>query len=489
MKPLFLCLLASAIASLLQAQTVTLQFAGITKNRQYEVVVDSASYFTADAVGNGKNKMLTMNNLSLGWHELTLYAAGATTKSQDNALYSKSFQLRKGYDLDIVVNANGEVSFTEKQNTQSAVSTGTYNAAMAMSSTDFDHLAQSVRSKLMQSARIATLRTAFTVPDQFFSTDQISQLLAYVNSEPKRLELAKAAYARVVDSDNYRTLYELFSSESLKSELDFFLRNTTISPGAEASKSTPPISKVDTTTGATDSQVQKTKVNAPSTVTNQEDDAYSGRTPVSNKTYNQLLRKERNQRTQQGKVAVLTSAFQREGSYFTTAQLRELLTPVTTEADRVTLAKLAYNRTADTANFKTLYDLFNDRYSQMELDHFIRYGNVGTTATTSASSAYANRVPISDATYSQLDLKVQFQLRQPDMVAEIKKAFSSNHYFTAEQIRQWLNLVTAETDRLALAKLAYLRITDPTNFPSLYDLFAGEESREELERYVAANKY
>jgi DNA-binding transcriptional regulator YbjK len=488
MKPLFLCLLASAIASLLQAQTVTLQFAGITKNRQYEVVIDSASYFSADAVGNGKSKMLTMNNLSLGLHELTLYAAGTTTKNQNNALYSKSFQLRKGYDLDIVVNANGEVSFTEKQNTQSAVSTGTYNAAMAMSSTDFDHLAQSVRSKLMQSARIATLRTTFAVPDQFFSTDQISQLLSYVNSEPKRLELAKAAYARVVDSDNYRTLYELFASESLKNELDFFLRNTTISPGAEASTSTPPTTKIDTTTGIADSQVQKAKVNTPSTVTNQEDDAYSGRTPVSNKTYNQLLRKERNQRTQQGKVALLTSAFQREGSYYTTEQLRKLLTPVTTETDRVTLAKLAYNRTADTANFKTLYDLFNDRYSQMELDHFIRYGNVGTTVTTSAS-AYAYRVPISDATYSQLDLKVQFQLRQPDMVAEIKKAFSSNHYFTAEQIRQWLSLVTAETDRLALAKLAYLRITDPTNFPSLYDLFPSEESREELERYVTANKY
>ena len=60
MKPFILCLLTIAITPVLQAQTVTLQFAGTTKNKQYEVVIDGASYRSAEAVGNGKNKMLTI---------------------------------------------------------------------------------------------------------------------------------------------------------------------------------------------------------------------------------------------------------------------------------------------------------------------------------------------------------------------------------------------------------------------------------------------
>lgn len=495
MKPLYLCLLGIVLASWLRAQTVTLQFIGANKSRQYEVIIDGASYLSADAVGDGKTKMLTMNNLSEGSHELALYNAGTADKKRENTLYKNTFQLRKGYDVAIVVKANGTVSISETKNEQTAVSTGSYNAAMAMNSSDFDHLARSVRGKLMQSAKATTLQSAFENTTYYFSTDQVSHLLAYITSEPKRLELAKTVYPRVVDAANYRQLNDLFSNESLRSELDFFLRNTTITPLAGASS-------VDNTSAVTApvavaepkekeeaiSTQKQNEVKSPaSEVHLKEVDVYNGRTPVSNKSYNQLQRKVKSQRTQQGKVSVLTSAFQREGSYLTTTQLRELITPITAEADRLTLTKLAYSHTADTANFKTLYDLFDDRYSQMEMDHFIRSSNPNTKVV--ASNAYAYRVPISEAEYSHLDLKVQFQMRQPDRVAEIKKAFSSHHYFTEEQIRQWLSLVTTEGDRLALAKLAYQRINDPTTFASLYDLFSNEDNRKDLEQYVAANRF
>jgi hypothetical protein len=530
MKHLFFSLIATIITSLLGAQTVTLQFVGVNKNRNYQVVIDGTTYSSAEAVGNSKSKMVTMTNLLPGSHSLALYPAGSTV-SAGNALYSNTFQLREGYDMDIVVSANGAVSFTEMRNNQTAVSSGSYNAAMAMSEEDFERLSRSVRSKLLQPSRVSSLRSTFNTPTNFFTTDQIGQLIAYVNSEPTRLDLAKAAYARVIDSANYRTLYDLFRNESLRSELDFFLRNTTITPGATTGSGTSAITIPVTTDTAA-----KTRTNAKAGSNRDENaaskssthadnkeavgskagveadaspianerrtagrekvekatatPAYNNRPPVSNRSFNQLVRRVKNQRGQQAKVTVLKNAFESGSNYYTTVQLRQLLTPVAAEADRLVLAKLAYPRTADTANFKNLYDLLKDRYSQLELDHFVRFGNVGTTVTTdAANSKYAHRAAISETDYANLDLKVRFHLRQANTIADIRKAFTSNHYFTAEQIRQWLNLVTAESDRLALAKLAYLRISNPNTFTSLYDLFPSQESKDELDRYMAANKF
>ncbi|RYE04723.1 MAG: DUF4476 domain-containing protein, partial [Sphingobacteriales bacterium] len=304
-----------------------------------------------------------------------------------------------------------------------------------------------------QASRTTTIRDAFSNTANYFTTNQIGQLLSYITSEPSRLELAKLAYARVIDPTNYRDLYELFSSQSLRSELDFYLRNTTVN----------------------------TSGNNPAT----NNTNYGGRVPMADYTFNQLLQTTSNQYTQAAKVAVLRDALSNTYNYFTTAQLRQLITSVTAETDRLALAKMAYARTADVANFSSLYDLFYSQASRTELDNYVRYG----TNTTTTGGNYSNRVAISDADFSRMDLKVRFHFRQSSTIEEIKKAFTGNNYFTAEQIRQWLTLVSAEADRLALAKLAYLRINDPNTFTTLYDLFPTQSSRTELDRYMAANRY
>ncbi|HYH16674.1 MAG TPA: hypothetical protein VD794_15695, partial [Flavisolibacter sp.] len=70
MKQLTLVLTATFLSLSVWAQTVTLQFAGTNKNRNYQVVIDGTTYNSAEAVVSGKNKMLTMNNLSTGSHSL-----------------------------------------------------------------------------------------------------------------------------------------------------------------------------------------------------------------------------------------------------------------------------------------------------------------------------------------------------------------------------------------------------------------------------------
>ena len=63
----------------------------------------------------------------------------------------------------------------------------------------------------------------------------------------------------------------------------------------------------------------------------------------------------------------------------------------------------------------------------------------------------------------------------------IKDAFSNtNNYFSTAQIRELLLTINSESDRLALAKLSYARVSNSAQFTSLYDLFYIQSSRDEL---------
>ena len=55
--------------------------------------------------------------------------------------------------------------------------------------------------------------------ENYFYTDQVRQVLEIFSSEKDRLELAKVAYYRTVDVQNFRQLYNLFSSQG-QAELD-----------------------------------------------------------------------------------------------------------------------------------------------------------------------------------------------------------------------------------------------------------------------------
>jgi len=94
---------------------------------------------------------------------------------------------------------------------------------------------------------------------------------------------------------------------------------------------------------------------------------------------------------------------------------------------------------------------------------------------------------MSDGDFSKLQMKARLHFRESSTVKEITTAFNNtNNYFTVDQIRSLLSMVSAESDRLALAKLAYLRIVDPSTFQQLYDMFSQQSSIDALNTYIKA---
>lgn len=66
-----------------------------------------------------------------------------------------------------------------------------------------------------------------------------------------------------------------------------------------------------------------------------------------------------------------------------------------------------------------------------------------------------------------------------------KQAINTN-WFTSAQICEVLNLFTFESSKLAIAKLAYARTIDKTNYFLVNNAFTFESSTEELTEYIAA---
>ena len=458
MKTLYFLLLGIFLHVSALSQTVTLRFEGAansnnTNTRNYEVNLDGKKYYSSNAnfIGTSRDKQILLTDLQLGSHQLSVYRitsnSTVSNSGTDAPVYSNSFQLREGYDMVIVIRRNEQVTFSEKRNTST---TGTGNIAkIPMTDTEFDKQLQSVKSKWSQTTRYTAMKTGFANKTYFYTTDQVGQLLLLITSETKRLELTKLAYPKVTDPNNFADVADLFNSQANKDNIEKFILSKN------------PASSESTNTG----------VNDP-------------RPPITSQQFNLLLQRVRNQYEQSGKYAVLRDAFNASTDYFTTSQLRQLLSLISTESERLALAKLSYTRVSDASNFTSLYDLFNTQASRNELNNYIKYGE-----TTASAGQYSNRIAMSDGEFSSLRLKASLHFRQSSVVTDVKEALTNtNNYFSLGQIRSLLSMIASEPDRLMLAKLAYHRATDPTAFTQLFDMFSSQANIDNLNNYIKTNR-
>ena len=91
----------------------------------------------------------------------------------------------------------------------------------AMNENDFNQLLQKIRNQWV--GKITVARDG--INKNYFTTYQVRQILQVFSSESDKLELAKLAYRNTVDQRNYTQLYDVFSFQSSRDELDQYIRN------------------------------------------------------------------------------------------------------------------------------------------------------------------------------------------------------------------------------------------------------------------------
>ena len=437
-----ICFLSLSLA----AQNVSITFQGGTsKNKNYQVVVDGISYYSANSVSTSGRKVTTIANLSPGAHTLDVYDLKSNVVANDGSgnvptatkpVYSKRFQLRQGYDMNISIRGNGLVSFTEKRSqTQLTAQAGT-----PMTSTAFNQLVQNIQAQRYQSSRITAVRNAINVSGNYFTTTQVQQLLTLINAENRRLELAKLSYSKVTDKANFRSVYEVLSSEMNRDALDDYV----VQQGG---------------------YLEVTQSNT----------AYA--TVMPDADFSVLLNRTRNYSYEADRLTEIRNALN-SNNYYNTSQIKQLLSLVKSETERLAFAKTAYNRVLDKSTFNQLVDLFYVQSNRDNLNNFIvSNGGVANTST--------YRVAMSDASFTQIYNKAGGHFLPWNIIKDIRTAFgTTSNYFSTDQVKQLLQLVSSETSKLELAKLAYARVVDAMNFPQLLELFTTQSSKTDLENFI-----
>jgi len=208
-------------------------------------------------------------------------------------------------------------------------------------------------------------------------------------------------------------------------------------------------------------------------------------TPMSNTQFNTLTRNLRAQTNTQNRNAYLNRTFNTPNTYFTSIQVVQLLQQIRSEADRLPLAKLSFRTVTDPNKFSSVYGLFSVAANREELEDYVNYfdedGDADTDGTTTTNIGTA----MSDSYFSSLYQNIRMQSPASTQVASINNAFTTQgNYFTSSQVVQLLQLVSAETSRLQLAKASYRTVVDPINFTAVSNLLYSQSSRDELSSYI-----
>lgn len=412
------------------AQNITVQFRGINKNRNYMVVLDWDSYYSNTGKfkpGNDIQKSITVNDADTGLHTLEIYRSGNSASknagnNSGNPILKNTFRVREGYDMIIDVMGNGRATFTEKRSNENG---DAYQ-------NNYNQLLSTVSSYVGQFDRINALRNAFNNPNNYFTSAQVKQLLALIYTESVRLELAKLAYPGVTDPANYTLVNDVLTQQASRDELYYFTHSagtTTIKTPMSDLAFSQLLQKVNAYASPWDRirEIRETVSKAYNyfniyqlrqlmSVAAAENDRldiakmayknivdpqnytqvfdlfstqasrdelisyirsnggtinYTARIPMSDAAFNQLLQKASAHFFPWDKLKDVKAAVSDDNNYFTTAQVRQLLSILNSETDRLDIAKTAYKNVTDAGNYRQLYDLFTTQSSRDDLNTYI----------------------------------------------------------------------------------------------------------------------
>jgi hypothetical protein len=234
MKSIFTLLLATVFTSAFARNEGRLTIS-IVSNKNFQVFVDGRQY-------RDEENTFVVNNIQSGNHTVQVYRQTGNNSngngygrnrnnSRGELIYSSTVYVRPSYHVDVVINRFGKALVDEKMLTnrngrweddEDEWNNDGYNNSYgkAMSDYDFSQLVQRLRNQWF--GRLGNAKDA--INSNYFNTSQARQLLDVFTSESDKLELAKLFYAKIVDRQNFKQLYDLFSYAS-QAELDRYIRD------------------------------------------------------------------------------------------------------------------------------------------------------------------------------------------------------------------------------------------------------------------------
>ncbi|HYM95120.1 MAG TPA: DUF4476 domain-containing protein, partial [Chitinophagaceae bacterium] len=100
---------------------------------------------------------------------------------------------------------------------------GGYKYSQAINDRDFDFILQSIQKEWFENNKVESARQIITT--NYFTSEQVKRMLQLFNFENNKLELAKLAYKKTVDPQNYQCVFGVLSFSSSKTELSRYIHD------------------------------------------------------------------------------------------------------------------------------------------------------------------------------------------------------------------------------------------------------------------------
>lgn len=269
MKTIFTLLLSTLLSITLLAYDGPRLTVSTVSSVKMQVEIDGRRYQMND-------NAVSIRDLRSGYHTIKIYRDkkqknrkfdfGFGNKNQE-ILYSNSVFLRDGYHFDILVNRFGKAFVDElridrngdwyndndddnrydqgsnnqvnrdnrdyrdnkdnrdnrdpRYDNNNSNNNNNYNRAMA--DYDFTQAKQTIQKEWFENTRVTTAKQI--MDRNYFTSRQVKELLQLFTFENNKLELAKYAYGKTVDRNNYFIINDVFTFNGSKEELDRYIRD------------------------------------------------------------------------------------------------------------------------------------------------------------------------------------------------------------------------------------------------------------------------
>lgn len=254
MKKFSTLLLSSLFSlSLLAYDGSRLSISTVSNNMDIKIEIDGRRFAMQD-------NSVTISNLREGYHQVKIYRESKRSggifgfgKRQD-VLYSNSIFLKRGFHSDLTVNRFGKVFVDEHYidrndewyddkddneyhgngNDDGGWNNGHGNGnndggwnngyGNVMNSREFEMVKDQIRKEWFENNRLTSVKTI--IDKNNFTTQQVKELMFLFTFENNRLEVAKYAYRKTTDKNNYYQVNDALTFGSNKEELARFIRES-----------------------------------------------------------------------------------------------------------------------------------------------------------------------------------------------------------------------------------------------------------------------
>lgn len=205
-------------------------------NADIRVVLDGKKFQPND-------NSIMFGSMEPGRHDIKIYRQKKNSWFNLNGrnyelVYNTTIDLKRRTHLFITVERNGRISMQEsrikRDNDWNDTRDRDYNQggkwedfdqydgyARAMSDRDFRNVLASIEKEWLESNKLKS--ASQIVKSNNFTSAQVEQLLLLFSFENNKLELAKQAYLNTIDKGNYSNLFDVFSFNSSKRELQKYM--------------------------------------------------------------------------------------------------------------------------------------------------------------------------------------------------------------------------------------------------------------------------